>query len=66
MRKVFAYDTELKTFFAICITTSGAKSFVLKKRIDGKVKWLMLGRSIPSSPSSKHEKKRKLLETRHS
>jgi hypothetical protein len=61
VRKVFAYDTELKRLFAICITTSGAKSFILKKRIDGKVKWLTLGRSIPNSPSSKQEKKRKLL-----
>jgi len=41
--QAFARDTELKGF-AVRITTSGARSFILEKRIDGKVKRLTLGR----------------------
>lgn len=41
--QTFTRDSELKGF-AVRITTSGAKSFVLEKRIDGKVKRLTLGR----------------------
>ena len=35
--QAFTRDAELKGF-AVRITTSGAKSFILEKRIDGKVK----------------------------
>lgn len=41
--QTFTRDSELKGF-AVRITTSGAKSFILEKRIDGKVKRLTLGR----------------------
>ena len=41
--QAFTRDSELKGF-AVRITTSGAKSFILEKRIDGKVKRLTLGR----------------------
>lgn len=41
--QAFIRDTELKGF-AVRITSSGAKSFILEKRIDGKVKRLTLGR----------------------
>lgn len=41
--QAFTRDMELKGF-AVRITTSGAKSFILEKRIDGKVKRLTLGR----------------------
>lgn len=41
--QTFIRDTELKGF-AVRITSSGAKSFILEKRIDGKVKRLTLGR----------------------
>lgn len=41
--QAFTRDSELKGF-AVRITTFGAKSFILEKRIDGKVKRLTLGR----------------------
>ncbi|WP_232297954.1 Arm DNA-binding domain-containing protein [Nitrosospira sp. NpAV] len=41
--QAFTRDSKLKGF-AVRITTSGAKSFILEKRIDGKVKRLTLGR----------------------
>lgn len=41
--QIFTRDVELKGF-AVRITSSGAKSFILEKRIDGKVKRLTLGR----------------------
>lgn len=41
--QAFIRDTELKGF-AVRVTSSGAKSFILEKRIDGKVKRLTLGR----------------------
>lgn len=43
--QAFARDAELKGF-AVRITASGAKSFILEKRIDGKVKRLTLGRYL--------------------
>ncbi|HMY90629.1 MAG TPA: Arm DNA-binding domain-containing protein, partial [Nitrosomonas sp.] len=41
--QAFIRDTELKGF-AVRITSSGAKSFILEKRINGKVKRLTIGR----------------------
>lgn len=41
--QAFVRDAELKGF-AVRITASGARSFILEKRIDGKVKRLTLGR----------------------
>ena len=41
--QAFVRDPELKGF-GVRITASGAKSFILEKRIDGKVKRLTLGR----------------------
>ena len=41
--QAFIRDSELKGF-AVRITSSGSKSFILEKRIDGKVKRITLGR----------------------
>ena len=40
--QAFIHDAELKGF-AVRVTSSGAKSFILEKRGDGKVQWLTLG-----------------------
>lgn len=56
----FIRDSELKGF-AVRITTSGAKSFILEKRIDGKVKRLTLGRYPELTVEQARKEAHKLL-----
>jgi len=56
----FARDSELKGF-AVRITISGAKSFILEKRIDDKVKRLTLGRYPELTVEQARKEAHKLL-----
>ena len=56
----FLRDTELKGF-AVRITAGGAKSFVLEKRLDGKVKRITLGRYPDLTVESARREAQKLL-----
>lgn len=58
--QAFIRDTELKGF-AVRITSSGAKSFILEKRIDGKVKRLTLGRYPELTVEQARKEAHKLL-----
>lgn len=58
--QAFVRDIELKGF-AVRITSSGAKSFILEKRIDGKVKWLTLGRYPELTVEQARKEAHKLL-----
>jgi integrase len=58
--QAFTRDAELKGF-AVRITTSGAKSFILEKRIDGKVKRLTLGRYPELTVEQARKEAHKLL-----
>ncbi len=58
--QTFTRDSELKGF-AVRITTSGAKSFILEKRIDGKVKRLTLGRYPELTVEQARKEAHKLL-----
>lgn len=58
--QAFIRDAEL-TGFAIRITTSGVKSFILEKRIEGKVKRLTLGRYPGLTVEQARKEAQKLL-----
>lgn len=58
--QAFVRDAELKGF-AVRITASGAKSFILEKRIDGKVKRLTLGRYPELTVEQARKEAHKLL-----
>ena len=58
--QAFIRDSKLKGF-AVRITTSGAKSFILEKRIDGKVKRLTLGRYPELTVEQARKEAHKLL-----
>ena len=58
--QAFVRDTELKGF-AVRVTSSGAKSFILEKRIDGKVKRLTLGRYPELTVEQARKEAHKLL-----
>jgi len=58
--QTFTRDSELKGF-AVRITTSGAKSFILEKRIEGKVKRLTLGRYPELTVEQARKEAHKLL-----
>lgn len=58
--QAFIRDTELKGF-AMRVTSSGAKSFILEKRIDGKVKRLTLGRYPELTVEQARKEAHKLL-----
>jgi len=58
--QAFIRDTELKGF-AVRITSTGAKSFILEKRIDGKVKRLTLGRYPELTAEQARKEAHKLL-----
>ncbi len=58
--QAFIRDVELKGF-AVRITASGAKSFILEKRIDGKVKRLTLGRYPELTVEQARKEAHKLL-----
>ena len=58
--QTFMRDSELKGF-AIRITSTGAKSFILEKRIDGKVKRLTLGRYPELTVEQARKEAHKLL-----
>ncbi len=58
--QAFIRDTELKGF-AVRVTSSGAKSFILEKRIDGKVKRLTLGRYPEITVEQARKEAHKLL-----
>ncbi|WP_292993183.1 integrase family protein [Nitrosomonas sp.] len=58
--QAFARDAELKGF-AVRITASGAKSFILEKRIYGKVKRLTLGRYPELTVEQARKEAHKLL-----
>ena len=58
--QAFIRDTELKGF-AVRVTSSGAKSFILEKRIDGKVKRLTLGRYPELTVEQARKEAHKLL-----
>lgn len=58
--QTFIRDTELKGF-AVRITPSGAKSFILEKRIDGKVKRLTIGRYPEITVEQARKEAHKLL-----
>ncbi len=58
--QAFVRDIELKGF-AVRITSSGAKSFILEKRIDGKVKRLTLGRYPELTVEQARKEAHKLL-----
>ncbi|MCO6433715.1 tyrosine-type recombinase/integrase [Nitrosomonas nitrosa] len=58
--QAFVRDTELKGF-AVRVTSSGAKSFILEKQIDGKVKRLTLGRYPELTVEQARKEAHKLL-----
>ena len=58
--QTFVRDTELKGF-AVRITSSGAKSFILEKRINGKVKRLTIGRYPELTVEQARKEAHKLL-----
>ncbi|GKS70002.1 phage integrase family protein [Nitrosomonas sp. PY1] len=58
--QAFVRDSELKGF-AVRVTSAGAKSFILEKRIDGKVKRLTLGRYPELTVEQARKKAHKLL-----
>ena len=58
--QTFVRDSELKGF-AVRITSTGAKSFILEKRIDGKVKRLTLGRYPELTVEQARKEAHKLL-----
>lgn len=58
--QAFVRDTELKGF-AVRVTSSGAKSFILEKRIDGKVKRLTIGRYPELTVEQARKEAHKLL-----
>ncbi len=58
--QAFVRDAELKGF-AVRITSTGAKSFILEKRIDGKVKRLTLGRFPELTVEQARKEAHKLL-----
>ena len=58
--QAFVRDSELKGF-AVRVTPSGAKSFILEKRIDGKVKRLTLGRYPELTVEQARKEAHKLL-----
>ncbi|HNP50799.1 MAG TPA: Arm DNA-binding domain-containing protein [Nitrosomonas nitrosa] len=58
--QAFVRDMELKGF-AVRITSSGAKSFILEKRIDGKVKRVTLGRYPELTVEQARKEAHKLL-----
>ena len=58
--QAFVRDSELKGF-AVRVTPSGAKSFILEKRIDGKVKRLTLGRYPELTAEQARKEAHKLL-----
>ena len=58
--QAFVRDSELKGF-AVRITSTGAKSFILEKRIDGKVKRLTLGRYPELTVEQARKEAHKLL-----
>ena len=58
--QAFIRDTELKGF-AVRVTSSGAKSFILEKRIDGRVKRLTLGRYPELTVEQARKEAHKLL-----
>jgi integrase len=58
--QAFIRDSELKGF-AVRVTSSGAKSFILEKRIDGKVKRLTLGRYPELTVEQARKEAHKLL-----
>ncbi|MBL8499282.1 MAG: integrase family protein [Nitrosomonas sp.] len=58
--QAFIRDTELKGF-AVRVTSSGTKSFILEKRIDGKVKRLTLGRYPELTVEQARKEAHKLL-----
>jgi len=58
--QAFIRDTELKGF-AVRITSTGAKSFILEKRIDGKVKRVTLGRYPELTVEQARKEAHKLL-----
>ncbi len=58
--QAFVRDAELKGF-AVRITASGAKSFILEKRINGKVKRLTLGRYPELTVEQARKEAHKLL-----
>ncbi|MBY0498509.1 MAG: integrase family protein [Nitrosomonas sp.] len=58
--QAFVRDSELKGF-AVRVTSSGAKSFILEKRIDGKVKRLTLGRYPELTVEQARKEAHKLL-----
>jgi len=58
--QAFVRDSELKGF-AVRVTSTGAKSFILEKRIDGKVKRLTLGRYPELTVEQARKEAQKLL-----
>jgi len=58
--QAFVRDSELKGF-AVRVTSTGAKSFILEKRIDGKVKRLTLGRYPELTVEQARKEAHKLL-----
>lgn len=58
--QTFVRDIELKGF-AVRLTSSGAKSFILEKRIDGKVKRLTIGRYPELTVEQARKEAQKLL-----
>ncbi|SFK66041.1 Site-specific recombinase XerC [Nitrosomonas aestuarii] len=58
--QAFVRDMELKGF-AVRITSTGAKSFILEKRIDGKVKRMTLGRYPELTVEQARKEAHKLL-----
>jgi len=58
--QAFVRDSELKGF-AVRVTASGSKSFILEKRIDGKVKRLTLGRYPELTVEQARKEAHKLL-----
>jgi integrase len=58
--QAFIRDAELKGF-AVRVTSSGSKSFILEKRIDGKVKRLTLGRYPELTVEQARKEAHKLL-----
>ncbi|MEQ1710318.1 MAG: tyrosine-type recombinase/integrase [Hyphomicrobium sp.] len=58
------WDTELKRFGARC--RAGGVTYVVKTRIDGRQRWITLGRNGPLTPSEAREKAKRVLGHRDS
>jgi hypothetical protein len=55
--KALPMTPNLKAFLPFVLLLPARKSFILEKRIDGKVKWLTLGHSIPTHRGGSKKKK---------